>query len=190
MRRCRSKIYALVLALAALVVVSLAPRQAKACGGGGGAYGALAVVGVLGAGLVVTDVVFTGYDLVQGVSEERASKGMAVAEVAVTTPQFVLGGLVLSGMPRDNNMIAPAVYVAWTGTLMIHGMVTLATQPKNTFAPAEPTPAPDPNQDTSAPGGHEHEHPQDHPHISVAPAMLSDGMRSALIPGLSAVGRF
>ena len=81
MRRSNSKIYALVLALVTLVVVSLAPRQAKACGSGGGAYGALLVAGVVGAGLVVTDVVFTGYDLVQGVSEARASKGMAIAGI-------------------------------------------------------------------------------------------------------------
>ena len=42
MRRANSKIYALVLALVTLAVVSLAPRQAKACGSGGGAYGAFA----------------------------------------------------------------------------------------------------------------------------------------------------
>jgi hypothetical protein len=181
MRRSNSKIYALVLALVTLVVVSLAPRQAKACGSGGGAYGALLVAGVVGAGLVVTDVVFTGYDLVQGVSEARASKGMAIAEVAVASPQFVIGGLVLADMPRNNNMIAPAVYVAWTGTLMVHGIVTLATQPKDPFAPKEPPG--DPRREIK-PLDHEH------PSFSVAPAMLSDGMKSALIPGLSAVGRF
>jgi hypothetical protein len=181
MRRSNSKIYALVLALVTLVVVSLAPRQAKACGSGGGAYGALLVAGVVGAGLVVTDVVFTGYDLVQGVSEARASKGMAIAEVAVASPQFVIGGLVLADMPRNNNMIAPAVYVAWTGTLMVHGMVTLATQPKDPFAPKEPPR--DPKQDIRPLG-------REQLSFSVAPAMLSDGMKSALIPGLSAVGRF
>jgi hypothetical protein len=178
MGRSRSKIYALVLAFAALVVVSLAPRRAHACGGGGMGSPALwGTVLLVGGGVAVTDVVFTGYDLVQGVSEERASKGMAIAEVAVTAPQVAIGTYVLMNSTRSNDMAVPAIYTAWTGTLLAHGIVTLVTMPKDPFAPAEPARSP------TRPLEHE-------PNLSVAPAMLSDGMRSAGIPGLSAVGRF
>jgi hypothetical protein len=152
---------------------------------GGGMGGALVVVGVVAVGTFVADVAFTGYDLAQAVQEERASKGMAIAEVAVTAPQFVIGGLVLSSMRHDNSAIVPAVYVAWTGALLGHGIGTLATMPPQQpgFEPMpEPKGAPKPSKDK--------DDDWTHPHLSVAPTMLSDGVRSALIPGVGAVGTF
>jgi hypothetical protein len=185
MRRCTSKIYASVLAVAIAVIVSLASRPANACGSGGSGMGsALAVVGVVAIGTLVTDVAFTGYDLVQAAQEERASKGMAIAEVAVTAPQFVIGGLVLSSMHNNKDALIPAIYVAWTGALMGHGIGTLATMP--------PQPAGEPSSDPKQPSKDKPDwtHSKDeHPRISVAPTMLSDG-RSALMPGISAVGTF
>jgi hypothetical protein len=182
MKKRTSKIYATLLALAVAVLVSLGPRSAKACGSGGGS-GALAAVGIFAAGLVVTDVVFTGYDLVQGVQEERASKGMAIAEIAVAAPQFAVGGLILSDMPRTKAAIPVACYVAWMGTLVGHGIGTLATMPPQPPGPPEPATPPKAKPPSE---------PEDwtHPRLSVAPTMLNDGMRSAMIPGVSAVGRF
>jgi hypothetical protein len=185
MRRCTSKIYASVLAVAVAVIVSLASRPAKACGSGG-MGSALAVVGVVAIGTLAADVAFTGYDLVQAAQEERASKGMAIAEVAVTAPQFVIGGLVLSSMRYNNDAIVPAIYVAWTGALMGHGIGTLATMPRGPEPLPDPKRAPLPSKDNS---DWTHSRDSDHPRVSVAPTMLSDG-RSALMPGISAVGTF
>ncbi len=187
MQRSPSKIYALLLAVAVAAVISLAPRGAEACGSGGGGGALLAaglvVVGV-GVGLAAADVVFTGYDLVQAVQEERASKGMAVAEVAVAAPQFAIGALIVAQMPRDNNIIAPAFYVGWMGALTGHGIGTLITEPPKSTRPGEPSSAPtDEPKPSVAPDW-------SHPRISITPTMMSDGMRTALIPGVSASGTF
>ncbi len=146
--------------------------------------GAIVVASVIAVGVVGADVVFTGYDLGQAVQEERASKGMAIAEIAVAGPQFLLGGAALTSMRFDKNAIAPGVYVAWMGTLVTHGIVTLATMP-----PQPPTfePAPERKKDPKPPRENDD---WSHPHLSVAPTMLNDGMRSALIPGVAAVGTF
>jgi hypothetical protein len=178
--------YGSLLAIAVAVLVSLASRPARACGSGGGTNGALAAVGVVAIGVLAADVAFTGYDLVQAVQEERASKGMAVAEVAVTAPQFVIGGLVLASLRHyDDSAIIPAVYVCWTGALMGHGIGTLATMPAQ---PQGSEPAPGPKQDSKP--RNKDDDDWTHPKISVAPTMLSDGVRSALMPGVAAVGTF
>jgi hypothetical protein len=142
----------------------------------------------VGIGVAGADVVFTGYDLVQAVQEERASKGMAIAEIAVTAPQFAIGGLVLADMKRANSAMLPtAVYVCWMGALMGHGIGTLATMPPG-LPGAEPSPQPKP--EPKSPADKQKEEDWLHPRFSVAPTMLNDGMRTALIPGVAAVGTF
>ncbi len=187
MKRCSSKLYASLLAVAVAVLVSLAPRGAEACGSGGGG-GSLEVVGYtllgVGVGLATADAVFTGYDLVQAVSEERASKGMATAEIAVAAPQLAIGALILSEMPRDNTMIVPAFYVAWMGVLTGHGIGTLMSQPPE--APSRGEPASTPKSDPKPAVDPDWVHPR----MSITPTMMSDGVRTALMPGVSAVGTF
>jgi hypothetical protein len=188
MGRCTSKIYASVLALAVAVLVSLAPRSAKACGSGGGSgdyTAAIVTAGVIVIGVAGADVVFTGYDLSQAVQEERASKGMAIAEISVAAPQFAIGSLALANMPRNSSSIPMAVYVAWMGTLVGHGIGTLATMPAQ---PPSFEPTPEPKKDTKPPKEKDEEWL--HPHLSVAPTMLNDGMRATLVPGVAAVGTF
>jgi hypothetical protein len=70
------------------------------------------------------------------------------------------------------------------GTLVGHGIGTLATLPAQPPGPPEPATPAKPKPPSEPEGD------WSHPHISVAPAMLNDGMRSAMIPGVSAVGRF
>jgi hypothetical protein len=179
MRRCRPNMRVLSLALGIAALVALAPRPAHAQDDVDGS--ALIFGGVL-LGMFGADVVFVGYDLVQAVQEERASRGMAIAEVALGTPQFMFGSLALLGMRRDDNMIIPAVWVSTVGVLAVHGMVTLATEPTQPEPPRPKPPDPDPNTEPDPNWVH--------PRMSFAPTMLSDGVRSAVIPGVMAVGTF
>jgi hypothetical protein len=182
MRRA-SRFGAVSVSIGALLMVTLGPRPANASDSGG----LILIGGAIVLGLGGADLAFTGYDLVQAVSEERASKGMATAEIMVAAPQFLFGSLALTQMRYDNQMIAPAFYVVWMGVLAGHGMVTLGTTPPMGSEPPAPPPEPDtPPKEKPKPAPDPY---SEHPHFSLAPTVLSDG-RGALVPGFCAVGTF
>ena len=122
---------------AAFALTTLAPPgglvEAQACGGGGnngleGLQGLAYVAGAVAVTFVALDVGFATYDIAKAANHQRASDGMAVAEMLVMLPQSLLFFTLASGGRSERAM--------WFGigmvpTLMaIHGAGTLAA-PRN-----------------------------------------------------------
>jgi hypothetical protein len=173
---------ALVLGLAFAVGLLFSSKPARACGSGGGDMMAgLAILAVVVVPVAAADVVFTGYDAVKGLEGERASKGMAIAEIAVASPQLLL---VAGAGLNSHSTGSDAFYVgysAWMGALVMHGIVTLATMPS--APPSESPSAPQQRPADPAPDPYSSKLK-----ITFTPTMVSDG--SGFAPGLGAVGRF
>ena len=127
---------------AAFALATFAPpggmREARACGHGGGGYGleglAYAAV-VVATTIVVVDVGFATYDVVKAAKHERASDGMATAELLVMLPQSLLFFSVASSESHGGTWFA----IGMVPTLMaIHGAGTLAA-PRHDDAPTTGT---------------------------------------------------
>jgi hypothetical protein len=126
---------------------------------------------------IVLDVGFSAYDLMTVINDTRGNQGLAIAETIVALPQFLFAGLVTAANARYSSALGPGVFALWMGALATHGTVVIVMGP--------PDEASQPGDDPSTPQPR-----TDHPRIGIAPTMLGDGTRAALVPGVVAVGRF
>lgn len=81
----------------------------------------LELLAYLAGAVVVMDVAFTTYDVIQAARGELPSKGVCVAEAIVAAPQLALGAIFMGASRRDEK--APAItFTAWTAVLTAHGI--------------------------------------------------------------------
>jgi hypothetical protein len=124
---------------------------------------------------IVLDVGFSVYDVTTLISDERGNQVLAIAETAVALPQFLFATVLLVKNIQSPSSVEPGLFALWTGALVTHGTIVLVM--------GRPDEAPNPGDGPSVPK-------QDHPRIGVMPTMFGDGARSALVPGVIAVGTF
>lgn len=158
-----------------LVLLSVAPGAARACGHGGysglGAVyaGALVVAG----GAVIGDLAFTLHDL--GV--DKSSAGAGVGESLLAAPQVVLGLTWIGASGRsDSGRVAAVAYTAWMSALFVHGIYAVVTSDRDSDG-SRPHSFSEPAGDRVQKGG-----------LGLGMTLVDVGSRSA--PGLGVVGRF
>jgi hypothetical protein len=120
-----------------LAVGLAAPRGARACGHGGGGYGAYGALVAAALAVGTTDVVLTLWDAGSAAASHHPSVGYGLFETVVAVPQLAVG---IAGLtqPRNGANGFFLVYTAWMALLTTHGIWTMATAPAATTATVEP----------------------------------------------------
>jgi len=167
----------ILLAVALVIAVGLAPRTARACGQGGygGSYAALATAAVA---IGAADVVLTLWDGGSAVLSHHPSPAYGVVETAIAMPQLALG---LVGLAQPNQSYKGGIflYTAWMALLTTHGIWTIATAPRETTATVE---GPEPRAAVARSA------PEPVLQVGVGPTYVPLGPLSQ--PGFGLVGRF
>ena len=116
-----------LLLSAAEVRAQAAPPGQCGCGGSSLAFIAVGIITVSSA-YAGTLVGFGVYDIVKAARDERASYGVAGAEVAMAAPAFIGFGITALADPSKNQAIwLPGLAV--TGLLIGHGIYTFEAKP-------------------------------------------------------------
>lgn len=127
---CMRHMRPLLAAAVALLLFSVGPRAARACGsgrgsgGGGDNYTGLIVGVVAGAGaLAIGDIAFSIHDL----AVDKSSVRSGVVETLLAAPQVAVGVAWIS-INRSNgqSQVGAALYTAWMTALLVHGIDAIA----------------------------------------------------------------
>jgi hypothetical protein len=124
--------------LVAAIVLFAAPRSARACGSGGGGYGALAAMVVVFEGVAIAslaaDVGMTFFDGASAVDQHRRSRAYGIVELSMAGGQLAFGMMILSQRPyptlglfSSTNPTPWLIYTGWMALLATHGIWTIAT---------------------------------------------------------------
>jgi hypothetical protein len=138
-------------AMAAVAMVALAPRGARACGQGN-SYGGYMVFALAAAVGGLADVGLSVWDLTTVFGGNPPSATYGAVELLVALPQLALGisGLTLSpgsSIFRGSSFFTG--YTIWMAALTAHGIWSIAAASPAHSAPDVPVPDPNPPPDSS-----------------------------------------